>query len=67
MENEHFRRAAEYVASQCTGCSDSPMILAYKAYDVMVEADKRQQNPYEALNAFLGTCVPEEVLVREGY
>lgn len=29
MEQEHFRRVAEYVAMQCMGCSDSPMILAF--------------------------------------
>lgn len=62
MEQEHFKRVAEYVAMQCTGCSDSPMILAFKAYEVMKNAVDNNENPYKALNAFLGTNVPEDVL-----
>lgn len=62
MEHEHLKRVAEYVAMQCTGCSDSPMILAFKAYEVMKNAVDNNENPYKALNAFLGTNVPEDVL-----
>lgn len=62
MEHEHFKRVAEYVAMQCNGCSDSPMILAFKAYEVMKKAVENDENPYKALNAFLGTNVPEDVL-----
>lgn len=62
MEQEHFKRVAEYVAMQCTGCSDSPMILAFKAYEVMKNAVDINENPYKALNSFLGTNVPEDVL-----
>lgn len=62
MEHEHFKRVAEYVAMQCAGCSDSPMILAFKAYEVMKKAVDNNENPYKALNDFLGTDVSEEVL-----
>ena len=62
MEQEHFRRVAEYVAMQCKGCSDSPMILAFKAYEAMKKAVDNDENPYKALNDFLGTDVSEEVL-----
>ena len=60
MEQEHFKRVAEYVAMQCMGCSDSPMILAFKAYEVMKKAVDNNENPYKALNSFLGTSVPEK-------
>lgn len=62
MEQEHFKRVAEYVAMQCMGCSDSPMILAFKAYEVMKKAVDNNENPYMGLNSFLGTNVPEDVL-----
>ena len=62
MEQEHFKRAAEYVAMQCMGCSDSPMILAFKAYEVMKKAVGNNENPYKALNDFLGTDVSEVTL-----
>lgn len=62
MEQEHFKRVAEYVAMQCMGCSDSPMILAFKAYEVMKKAEDNNENPYKALNLFLGTNVPEDDL-----
>ena len=39
MEQEHLKKVAEYVAMQCYGCSDSPMILAFKAYEVMKKAE----------------------------
>ena len=62
MEHEHFKRVVEYVAMQCTGCSDSPMILALKAYEVMKKAVDNNENPYKVLNEFLGTDVSEDVL-----
>ena len=62
MEHEHFKRVVEYVAMQCTGCSDSPMILALKAYEIMKKAVDNNENLYKALNSFLGTNVPEYVL-----
>ena len=62
MEQYHFKRVAEYVAMQCMGCSDSPIILAFKAYKVMKKAVYNNENPYKALNYFLGTDVSEEVL-----
>ena len=62
MEQYHFKRFAEYVAMQCMGCSDSPIILAFKAYKVMKKAVYNNENPYKALNYFLWTDVSEEVL-----
>ncbi len=53
-------RGTEYL--QCMGCSDSPMILAFKAYEVMKKAEDNNENPYKALNLFLGTNVPEDDL-----
>lgn len=54
---------AQYAANQCTGCSDSPMVLAYKAQQAMLEAHENGENPLEGLNAFLGTSIPEDVLL----
>lgn len=62
MEQEHFKRVVEYVAMQCMGCSDSPMILAFKAYEVMKKAVDNNKNPYKALNDFWGTDVSEVIL-----
>ena len=61
MEQEHFKRVAEYVAMQCMGCSDPPMILAFKAYEVMKKAVDNNEYPYMAQNDFLGTDVSEVV------
>ena len=47
---------------QCNGCSDFTMILAFNAYEVMKKAVDNNENPYKALNSFLGTNVPEDVL-----
>ena len=58
-----FLIMAQYAANQCTGCSDFPMILAFKAQQVMLEAHERGDNPLEKLNSFLGTSIPEEVLL----
>lgn len=62
MEYERLMKVAEYVALQCTGCSDSTQILVYKAFKVMQSAVEKNENPYKALNGFLGTDVAEEVL-----
>ncbi len=62
MDNKRLMKIAEYVAMQCMGCSDSPMILAFKAYEVMKKAVEKKENPYKALNKFLGINVPEDVL-----
>ena len=59
----HFLKIAQYAANQCTGCSDSPMILAFKAQQVMLEAHEKGGNPIEQLNLFLGTSIPEDVLL----
>ena len=57
-------KVAKYVATQCIGCSDSPEILSYKAFEVMKDAAEKNENPYKALNEFLGTDVSEEILKR---
>ena len=59
----HFLKIAQYAANQCTGCSDPPMILAYKAQQAMLEAHEKGDNPLEKLNLFLGTSIPEDVLL----
>lgn len=58
-----YLKMAQYAANQCTGCSDSPMILAFKAQQEMLEAHEKGENPLEKLNSFLGTSIPEEVLL----
>lgn len=58
-----YLKIAQYAANQCTGCSDSPRILAFKAQQVMLEAHEKGENPLERLNAFLGTSIPEDVLL----
>ena len=58
-----FLKMAQYAANQCMGCSDSPMILAFKAQQVMLEAHEKSENPSERLNSFLGTSIPEDVLL----
>lgn len=65
MENVSlvYLKMAQYAANQCTGCSDSPMILAFKAQQAMLEAHEKGENPLEKLNSFLGTSIPEEVLL----
>lgn len=62
MDSKRLMKIAEYVAMQCMGCSDSPMILAFKAYKVMKKAVDNNVNPYKALNDFLGTDVSEGTL-----
>ena len=54
---------AQYAANQCTGRSEYPMVLAYKAQQAMLEAHENGENPHEKLNSFLGTSIPEEVLL----
>lgn len=58
-----YLRMSQYAACQCTGCSESPMILAFKAQQAMLEAHGKGENPLGRLNAFLGTSIPEEVLL----
>lgn len=58
-----FLKMAQYAANQCTGCSNSPMILAFKAQKAMLEAHEKGENPFKRLNTFLGTSIPEEVLL----
>ena len=40
-----YLKMAQYAAEQCTGCSDSPMILAFKAQQTMLEAHEKGENP----------------------
>ena len=58
-----YLKMAQYAANQCTGCSDSPMILAFKAQQAMLEAHEKGENPIARLNVFLGTSIPEDVLL----
>ena len=58
-----FLKMAQYAANQCTGCSDSPMILAFRAHQAMLEAHEKGENPIARLNDFLGTSIPEDVLL----
>ena len=58
-----YLKISQYAAGQCTGCSDSPMILAFKAQQAMLEAHDKGENPLEKLNSFLGTSIPEAVLL----
>ena len=62
MDECQLMRTAEYMAMQCAGCSDSSQILAYKAFEVMKDAVEKNENPYKALNEFLGTDVDETIL-----
>lgn len=39
------------------------MILAFNAQQAMLEAHEKGENPIEKLNLFLGTSIPEEVLL----
>ena len=58
-----YLKMAQYAANQCMGCSDSPMILAYKAHRSVLVAHEKGENPIEKLNSFLGTSIPEDVLL----
>ena len=58
-----FLKMAQYAANQCAGCSDSPMILAFKAHLAILEALENGENPIVRLNDFLGTSIPEDVLL----
>ena len=58
-----YLKMAQYAANQCTGCSDSPMILAFKPQQAKHEAHENGENPIERLNLFLGTSIPEDVLI----
>ncbi len=61
--HQKFMKMAQYAANQCTGCSDSTMILAFKAQQAMHEAHENGENPIDRLNLFLGTSIPEDVLI----
>ena len=39
------------------------MILAIKAHKAMLDAHVNEENTLEKLNLFLGTSIPEEVLL----
>lgn len=58
-----YLKMAQYAANQCTGCSDSPMILAFKTQQAMLEAHERGEDPLARLNDFLGTSIPKDVLL----
>lgn len=58
-----YAELSGYVASQCMGCSDAPMILSIKACKAMEEAHALGENPIQRLNEFLGTNVAEEELL----
>lgn len=58
-----YLKIAQYAANQCAGCSDSPMVLAFKAQQAMLEAHEKGEDPIQRLNSFLGTSIPEEVLL----
>lgn len=53
-----YKEIAAYAADYCRGCSDSPVILAAKAYGVMLEAYTNGRNAFECLNEFLGVSLP---------
>ena len=56
-----YRRIANYAAEYCVGTQTPIRILAYKAYDVMMNALQNGNNPFDALNSFLGLSIPREV------
>lgn len=53
-----FQDIAEYAAAHCEGCSDSVKILAFKAYNRLLEAYKEGLNAFDELNRFLGLELP---------
>lgn len=53
-----YREISNYAAEHCDGCSDSPMILAAKAYDEMITTYNNGGNAFECLNRFLGLNLP---------
>lgn len=61
----HYMVMAQYAARQCTGYSYSPMILAFKAQQAMLEAHGKGDDPIVRLNDFLGTSIPEDVLLSQ--
>ena len=56
--NSAYREIAEYAAGHCTGCPDSVIIIAIKAYNKMLDAYREGQNAFEELNRFLGLSLP---------
>lgn len=53
-----YREIAAYAVEHCRGCSDSPLVLAAKAYDVMLVAFHRGENAFDCLNNYLGIDLP---------
>ena len=53
-----FQEIAEYAAAHCHGCSDPVLVLAHKAYEMMLAAYREGGNAFEALNRFLGLNLP---------
>jgi len=53
-----YREIAQYAAAPCKGCSMTEVVLAQKAYETMLEAYRKGENAFEALNAFLGVQNP---------
>lgn len=53
-----YREIAEYAAGHCHGCSDPVLVVAHKAYEVMLAAYQEGQNAFEELNKFLGLHLP---------
>lgn len=53
-----YREIAEYAAGHCHECSDTVLVLAHKAYEVMLAAYHEGQNAFEELNKFLGLDLP---------
>lgn len=58
-----YLKMAQYAADQCVGCSDSPIILSFKAQQAMLETHENGENPIQRLNDFLGTSIPEDVFL----
>lgn len=53
-----YREISAYAAEHCHGCSDSPTILASKAYDAMLAAYLNGENAFECLDRFLDINLP---------
>ena len=53
-----YREIANYAAEYCHGCSAPVLVLAHKAYEVMLAAYREGGNAFEALNRFSGLNLP---------
>lgn len=56
-----YKAVAEYASEYCVGTQTPIRILAYKAFDIMMEALQKGRNPYDALNSFLGLSIPIDI------